>query len=286
MRSMTRHLARRGSVEPSCLLAWAKRIGELPKDIGERYNTRLLTPRDWASHFKNILHRALLVRSISTEEPCRCCRFARENIQHFADCEAAGELFKNFKRLTESEVRGKGEEWQRFCLFALLPKGKIKEGWINLHLLLWKQLVAQLVRIELEGEKYSERDVWAAAWARMKRKIEALKTRVDEDVRRAEARGDEPKDMTKRSRPMEPLASFDKEGKLTWNEKLVKSIEELAKDTGRARACAKRAAERRRRARGRATSRDNLMQSVRPGRQMCLSVRSSGLTRLAPFALK
>ena len=67
----------------------------------------------------------------------------------------------------------------------------------------------------------------------MKRKIEALKTRVDEDVRRAEARGDEPKDMTKRSRPMEPLASFDKEGKLTWNEKLVKSIEELAKDTGK-----------------------------------------------------
>ena len=45
-------------------------------------------------------------------------------------------------------------------------------------------------------------------------------------IARAEARGDEPKDMTKRSRPMEPLASFDKEGKLTWNEKLVKSIED------------------------------------------------------------
>ena len=69
------------------------------------------------------------------------------------------------------------------------------------------------MRIELEGEKYSERDVWAAAWTRMERKMAALKTRVDEDVRRAEARGDEPKDMTKRSRPMEPLvhvASFDK----------------------------------------------------------------------------
>ena len=65
-------------------------IGPLPNDIGERYNTRLLTPRDWGSHFKNVLHRALLVRSISSGEPCRCCGYAYENLQHFAKCEAAG----------------------------------------------------------------------------------------------------------------------------------------------------------------------------------------------------
>ena len=43
----------------------------------------------------------------------------------------------------------------QFCLFAVLPSGKVEEGWIALHLLLWKQLVALLVRIELEGEKLS-----------------------------------------------------------------------------------------------------------------------------------
>ena len=61
----------------------------------------------------------------------------------------------------------------------------------------------------------------------------ALKARVDEDIRRAEARGDEPKDMTRRSRPVEPLASFDKEGKLIWDEKLVRTIKDLAKDKGK-----------------------------------------------------
>lgn len=70
-------------------------------------------------------------------------------------------------------------------------------------------------------------------------------------IARAEARGDEPKDMTKRSRPMEPLASFDKEGKLTWNEKLVKSIEELAKDKGKGGSSAKGGAGRQNKARPR-----------------------------------
>ena len=79
VRIYTRFLAQRARVEPSCLSAWAERIDALPNDIGERYNTRLLTPRDWGSHFKNVLHRALLVRSISSGEPCRCCGYAYEN---------------------------------------------------------------------------------------------------------------------------------------------------------------------------------------------------------------
>ena len=72
-------------VPPSCLAAWAARIGPLPEDVGTRYNQRLLTPRDWASHFKNIMHRAMRVRSHDDRDPgCRCCRYARENIEHLA----------------------------------------------------------------------------------------------------------------------------------------------------------------------------------------------------------
>ena len=141
-----------------------------------------------------------MVRSITTEEPCRCCRFARENLKHFASCEVASKLFKGFKTLSNSAVEEEGQEWERFSLFALLPSGKMREGWISLHLLIWKQFIALLVRIELEGEKYDEKAIWGPAWTRFERKVLAMKARVDEDLRRCDARGDEPRDMSKRSK--------------------------------------------------------------------------------------
>ena len=70
---------------------------------------------------------------------------------------------------------------------------------------------------------------WGGAWTRFERKVLALGTRVSEDVRRGEARGEEPKDMRKRSRPVEPLASFSEEGELVWNEELVSKIRALIK---------------------------------------------------------
>ena len=225
VRIMTRHLAAKMSVPPSCLRAWEGRIGELPSEIGERYNTRLLTPRDWASHYKNVLHRSLLVRSITTDAPCRCCGFARENLQHFAECEAASRLFKFLKTISASEVSETGREWERFCLFGLLPAGKLAEGWINLHLLMWKHLIALLVRIELEGDNFDEKAVWGPTWSRFERKVLALKAKVDADIRRADARGEPPRDMSKRTRSVAPLASFSKEGELVWNNELTKKIQ-------------------------------------------------------------
>ena len=110
----------------------------------------------------------------------------------------------------------------------MLPRGALGEGLIALHLLLWKHFIALLVRIELEGEKYDEKQVWAPAWTRLERKVLALKYRVDEAVRRAESRGEQPPDLSKRSKCVAPLASFDKEGKLSWNTEMVEKIKKLA----------------------------------------------------------
>ena len=140
---LTRALAGIIHVPPSCLAAWAGRIGELPMDIGERYNNKLLTPRDWTSHFKNVLHRAMLTRSITTQEACRCCDYARENLQHFAEC-PAWRGFGEMLELTGLPALQDPTEKLRFGLFALHPRGKVTDGWINLHLLLWKQLIALL----------------------------------------------------------------------------------------------------------------------------------------------
>ena len=45
----------------------------------------------------------------------------------------------------------------------------------KLHLLIWKQLIALLVRIEGEGEKFSAHKVWAPAWIRFEKKVLAHK---------------------------------------------------------------------------------------------------------------
>ena len=96
-------------------------------------------------------------------------------------------------------------------------------------MLIWKQLIALLVRIELEGEKYDEKAVFGPTWTRFERKVLALKTKVDEDLRRTESRGDLPRDMSKRSRCIAPLAEFSKEGELVWNEEIVKEIKKKFK---------------------------------------------------------
>ena len=150
-----------------------------------------------------------------------------EDLRHFGNCQVASTIFDNFHSLTDEEDLA-GNDRDRFCLFALLPRGALGEGLVALHMLLWKHFIALLVRIELEGEKYDEKQVWAPAWTRLERKILALKYKVDEVVRRAESRGDEPPDMRKRTRCVAPLASFDKEGNLSWNTDLIPKIKMLA----------------------------------------------------------
>ena len=52
----------------------------------------------------------------------------------------------------------------------------------------------------------------------------AMKDRVDEDLRRCDGRGDDPRDMSKRSKIVAPIAKFTAEGELVWNEDIVKAV--------------------------------------------------------------
>ena len=143
----------------------------------------------------------MLTRSVTTQSPCRCCGYARENLQHFADC-PGWQGFEVLQKLTGLLALSSQGDRDRFGLFALLhPKGKVLEGWINLHLLLWKHLIALLARAEEEGEKYAEHKVWI----RFERKVLALKEKVDIEVRRSVGRGEPTRNMQKKSKPVEPL---------------------------------------------------------------------------------
>ena len=105
----------------------------------------------------------------------------------------------------------------------------MKSIWIDLHLLLWKHLVALLVKIELEGAKYDEAQVWAPAWKRIERKVLTLRERVSQAKRRRESRGDLPEDLRHWSKITEPLGVFDEHGKFTWDDGLVNKIKLFGK---------------------------------------------------------
>ena len=169
-----------------------------------------------------------MVRSITTGEPCRCCGFARENLTHFAECEVAGKIFEDLREMAGVAKLVGEEQVARFALFALLPKGKVAKGWVNFHLLLWKHLVATIVRVELEGEKFECKNVWAPSWVRFEKKTLALAERVAMEKRRADGRGAKCRDLSSRSAQIEPLAEFSENGELVWNDDLVKKIKALA----------------------------------------------------------
>ena len=120
-------------------------------------------------------------------------------------------------------------ERERFGLFALHPEGRVEEGWLNLHLLIWKQLIAHLVRIEEEGEKFDASKVWAPAWIRFEKKVLAHKEKIEIEVRRSVSRGEPIRNMRKKSRPIAPLARYEEGGELIWDDDLVKKVRELGR---------------------------------------------------------
>ena len=120
-------------------------------------------------------------------------------------------------------------EQLRFALFALTPDShqRLEEGWVNLHLLLWKHTTASLVRVDTEGVTFTPHAVWQGAWRRFERKALAKAELVSAAARRHDSRGEEVPDQSSKSRPMEPIASFTPEGQLIWNSELVLTIKQL-----------------------------------------------------------
>ena len=95
------------NILPTCITAWEARLGELPwKEIGKLYRNSLLTPSDWKTHFKNILHRALYTRSKRNDDTsrlCRCCKSDIERVIHLVTCNKLKPLWNHFTELTHSE---------------------------------------------------------------------------------------------------------------------------------------------------------------------------------------
>ena len=120
-------------IEPTCVKAWQARLGKIDFNlIASRYSTGLLTPKDYAPHFKNILHRRIFVRHINPEarsHSCRCCRRATETTLHLGECVRINEVLQNIWRVTETRVTPSPQ----LNLFALSGAPPPPGGHIIIH---------------------------------------------------------------------------------------------------------------------------------------------------------
>ena len=152
------------------------------------------------------------VRSHDDRDPgCRCCRYARENIEHLATCTFAGQAFRDLQRLAGLELRRDMERLRfAFCThseFPSTPRGGMGQPasppvethpqppWYG-----WTQRAppsCHVVAIRKEGSRQGRTNLGT--------------------VRRSTLRGEEVPDQSSKSRPMEPIASFTPEGHLVWS---------------------------------------------------------------------
>ena len=78
VRQVTAAINLRHTEPPSCMKNWQLRVGQtiLWDRVALIIVSPLLTPRDYASYMKNVIHRTFLVRHIDDNAPdprCRCC---------------------------------------------------------------------------------------------------------------------------------------------------------------------------------------------------------------------
>ena len=162
---------------------------------------------------------------------CRCCKHARESLVHWATCDVVGDIFEALAKIAGFTTGSlKNEARERWALFAITPSGeKLKDGLVNLHLLIWKYLIALLTRMETEDEEYEPHKVWQAAWSKFQQKALAKSEAARTELLRAESRGLQKPTLEKKSKCMAPLVGLDEDGALVWDDKSARIIEELAK---------------------------------------------------------
>lgn len=73
-------------ITPTCMQYWVNLLGYIDwGKIGSKYREKLLTPKDFMSHFKNILHRALFTRNkckLRTATGAILCRLCHKETEH------------------------------------------------------------------------------------------------------------------------------------------------------------------------------------------------------------
>jgi hypothetical protein len=206
-------------VQPSCKSAWEKLLGQIDwQTAAVRYSSKVLTPRDWASHFKLILHRAFFTRTINPKAPssrCRCCHREPERIVHFAKCSKIAEVWKYYDRLTKVPLKSRSPTYR---LFGTIDNASLPLALLDLHTLTWKYILLAMVQVDLDNLPFSPSKIWKQVLHRYIRAVNSTTYHAQSTVYRTNCRGDplSSAPINHLRKYLHPLAYLDNTGRLTW----------------------------------------------------------------------
>ena len=218
-------------VTPSCIAYWTKRFGYIDWDkVGIRYREKLLTPKDFMSHFKNILHRALFTRHKNKDHQatgailCRLCHQDVERIAHLSHCRCLRPLWDKFHKLHDIDLHSTTE----YSKLTLLGVGvsDLPPAVSDFHLILWKFIIIHFTLVDLDNRPFQHTDVWKGAVRRYISKANSLSQQVRHESMAAEARNRPPK-LDKFNKILHPLATIDFRGDIHWKAKFAPHAAEI-----------------------------------------------------------
>lgn len=203
---------------PNCIGYWEGKLGALPwRALARKYSNGLLTPKDYMSHFKNILHHRILLRSVKPFEGssrCRCCRRGTENTNHLASCPVLNKIWAKFSNLVNSTHK-QTKLTPALIFLAVDETGHpLPQGLSALHLVVWKMVIFNLTLVQTENKRFVPDRVWEDALRRFETRISALAFKVTRKAISSGARAMKLMEPEAESRLVAPLACFGMWGKV------------------------------------------------------------------------
>ena len=212
---------------PTCVRAWQERLGEIDFHLlVSNYVTGLLTPNDYAPHFKNILHRRTFVRHINPKastHSCRCCRRDIETTSHLGVCPRINEVLNHIWQVTETKVTRSPE----LNLFAISSE-PLPRGVIALHLIVWKFILIAFSRADIMHEAFDPDAIWKGALRRLISRIERVKMQVRLAHTIADSRNTEDiHGLSAYNKQVEGLGAFNDDGSFKYTNLLWAELNKL-----------------------------------------------------------
>ena len=213
-----RHLM---SATPSSLTKWESILGNINWNlVGLKYRTRLLTPRDYMTHFKLILHRALLTRTINSKSStklCRLCNKEPERITHLPNCSKLKPIWNTLTKLFGYTTLT-GQDWDRLILLGLTPDDTtLKQAYSDLHLITWKFILIHFTLVDLKRQPFRHEQVWRGAITRYLSKANKLPYNLQIKQAMSEARSTK-LSTHQEQQLLQPLGEIDDQLQIRWRE--------------------------------------------------------------------
>ena len=226
VRVLTAVFRRKVERQPTCMIAWRLRIPtRIPwRELGLAFQGGLLTPRDYASYYKNILHRALFLRVKQSggDRMCRCCGLREEHFAHLPVCHVLRRgvwlrLVALAKAAPESHGLKSASAGLSFVLLGTTVEGRLlPPGLLAFWLILWKFVIIRFTQVELENAPFDTDAVWKQALRRFAARVHAAVWKHKLRLLTARAQESPPPSPASVNKMLEPVAELDARGSLSW----------------------------------------------------------------------